>query len=97
MDWLPFLLTFTCGSFIVPMLISFQRLMGELDKRIRAGEAQVRECEANIKKFVEEEGRVKQEIEKAKAALAEADKEKEEQEKKFQELKKQLMSDDDHE
>lgn len=93
MDWMPFFLTFASGVFLAPLLIAFQRQMGELDKKIRAGEAQIRESEANIKKFVEEENRVKLEIEKAKAALAEVDKAKEEQEKKFQELKKRLMSD----
>lgn len=95
MDWMPFLLTFVSGAFLVPMLVSFQRRMGELDRKIRAGEAQIKESEENTKKFKEEETRVKLEMEKAKAALAEVDKEKEEQEKKFRDLKKQLMSDDD--
>lgn len=93
MDWAPFLLTFASGSFMVPMLVSFQGQMGALEQKIRAGEMQIEEGEANIKKFLEEEESLKAEIEKAKVELAALDREREEQEAQFRELKKFLNED----
>jgi CRP-like cAMP-binding protein len=95
MDWVPYFLILASGAFLIPMLISFQRRMGEMDRKIREGKTLIRESEENAKRFLEEEGRVKKEMEQAKANLAEVDKEREVEEAKFRDLKKQLMSDDD--
>lgn len=91
MDWMPFFLTFASGSFMVPMLIAFQRQMSELEKKIRAGEAQLQEIDASLRRIAEGEVHVNAEIEKAKAELAELDREREEQERKFREAKKQFV------
>lgn len=93
MEWVPFLLIFASGSFMVPMLVGFQRQMGALEQKIHAGEAQIQEGEANIKKFLEEEERLKADIEKAKTELAALDRQREEQEFQFRELKKFLSED----
>ncbi len=97
MDWLPFLLVFASGAFLVPMLLAFQKRIDELDKKIRTGEAQIRDSAENVKKFAQEKNHANKEIEKTKASLAEVDKEREVEEAKFRDLKKQLMSDGDDE
>ncbi len=83
MDWTPFLLTVASCAFLIPMFLAFQKQMGGLVQRRRAGEKQIQEAEASIQKFQEEEGKFKQEIASAKAQLSELDKERETLEKKL--------------
>ena len=83
MDWMPFFLTLASGAFLIPMLLAFQKQMGGLTKRRRAGEKQIQEAEVNIQKLQEEEKKFKQEIETVKTQLSALDKERQDLERKL--------------
>ncbi len=80
---MPFFLTLTSGAFLIPMLIAFQKQMGTLVSRRRAGERQIQEAEVNIQKLQEEEAKFKQEIAAVKTQLSALDKERETLERKL--------------
>lgn len=82
-----FFLTLASASFLIPMLMGFQKQMGLLTQRRRAGEERIRQAEKNIKEFGETEVGVKREIDGLKARLSVLDKERETLERKLLEAK----------
>ena len=83
MSWMPFFLTLASASFLIPMLMGFQKQVGMLTQRRRAGEERIRDAENNIKEFREAEEEFKKEMEAVKARMSAMDEERETLERKL--------------
>ena len=85
MDWLPILITFATGAFLIPILREYQTKTGLVSRRLFAVEAQIREIEEfNLNEREAETSVI--------AELKEAESELKELEKEYNELKKAISS-----